>query len=239
MSIRGDKVMPITILVAGRDNLTNDTLCRSFHRHRNDFKVVGSAHTVKDFLKLVAEHQPDVALISVNLGSTPMGGIQALRELSLTHASTRSIVLLDRSDPDQVVEAFTHGARGVFCKVEDFPTLCKCVRCVYAGQVWADSTQLRWVIEALGDRDKVHIVDAKGAALLTKREEQIVRMIAEGLPNSEICTALSLSPHTVKNHLLNIYNKLGVSTRAELQLYASGSRDVARGGGDPSKQSAS
>jgi len=226
--------MAITVLIACRNNLATDLLCGSFDRQPKHFKVVGSAHALKDFLKLVAEHQLDVALISVSLGSSPTGGIQALRELSLARASTRSIVLLDRSDPDQVVEAFAHGARGVFCKSENVKTLCKCVRCVYAGQVWADSTQLSWIIEALGGRDKVHIVDAKGAALLTKREEQIVRMVAEGLPNSEIWTALSLSPHTVKNHLLNIYNKLGVSTRAELQLYASASRDAARSGDDPS-----
>ena len=225
--------MPIKVLIAGRNNLTNDALSRSFRQRPKRFKVVGSAHTVKDLLKQVAEHQPDVALISVNLGGSPMGGTQALRELSLTpHASTRAIVLLDKSDFEQVVQAFLHGARGVFCKSQGFPALCKCVSCVHAGQVWADSNQLGWVIEALGDKGKLHIVDAKGAALLTKREEQIVSMIAEGLPNSEICRTLSLSPHTIKNHLFNIYNKLGISNRAELMLYALASRDLARGGDD-------
>ena len=228
--------MPTTILIAGRNNLANDVLYRSFDRNRKQFKVVGLAHTAKDFLRKVAELQPDVALVSVNLGSSSLGGIQALRELTLTlHAPTRAIVLLDESDTEQVVQAFLNGAKGVFHKGGDFRALCKCVRCVHAGQVWADSTQLRWVLEALEDRGRVHITDAKGAPLLTPREEQIVRMVAEGLPTSEICTALGLSPHTVKNHLLNIYDKLGVSTRAELQLYASARRDSARGGNDPSQ----
>jgi DNA-binding NarL/FixJ family response regulator len=227
----------IAVLIAGRNNLANDLLFRSFDRHRKQFKVVGFAHTVKDLLQLVAERRPDVTLISANLGSSPLGGIQALRELSLTRASTRSVLLLDSSNFEQVVGAFMYGAKGVFCKSADFQALCKCVSCVHAGQVWADSAQLRWITEALEDRGKVHIVDAKGAALLTQREEQIVRMVAEGLPNREICTGLSLSPHTVKNHLFNIYNKLGISSRAELQLYASGSRDVARDRDDPPKQS--
>ena len=227
----------ITILIAGRNNLANDLLYQSFDRRRKQFKVVGFAHTVKDLLQLVPDCRPDVTLISANLGSRPMGGIQALRELSLAQASTHSVVLLDSPDSDQVAQAFLYGAKGVFCKSEDFRTLCKCVCCVHAGQIWADSTQLRWVMEAFKDREKIHIVDAKGAGLLTPREEQIVRMIAGGLPNIEICTALGLSPHTVKNHLFNIYNKLGISNRAELQLYASGSRDVARDGDDPSKQS--
>jgi DNA-binding CsgD family transcriptional regulator len=82
------------------------------------------------------------------------------------------------------------------------------------------------------------MVSAKGSPLLTEREEQIVRMIVEGLPNREISKTLGLSPHTVKNHLFRIYNKLGISTRAELMLYALASRDVPQGGNDPSKHSA-
>lgn len=229
--------MPITVLIAGRNNLANDVLCRSLNRHHKQFKVIGFAHTVNDLLKKIADYRPDVTLISINLGSSPIAGIQALRELSLTGLSARTVVLLDCSDPAQVVEAFSHGARGVFCKNEDFATLCKCIRCVHAGQVWADSTQLHWVLQAFQRKRMIHIVSAKGTPLLTKREEQLVRMIAEGLPNNEICTDLGLSPHTVKNHLFNIYNKLGISNRAELQLYASGSRDAARGGDDPPKQS--
>jgi DNA-binding NarL/FixJ family response regulator len=94
------------------------------------------------------------------------------------------------------------------------------------------------VVRALEKRGMIHIVSAKGTPLLTKREEQIVRMVAEGLPNTQIGTALGLSAHTVKNHLFIIYNKLGISNRAELLLYALGSRDAAGGGDDPSKQSA-
>ena len=95
--------MPTTILIAGRNNLANDVLYRSFDRNRKQFKVVGLAHTAKDFLRKVAELQPDVALVSVNLGSSSLGGIQALRELTLTlRAPTRAIVLLDESDTEQV-----------------------------------------------------------------------------------------------------------------------------------------
>ena len=103
---------------------------------------------------------------------------------------------------------------------EGFEVLCKCVRCVHAGQVWADSSQLGWVVEALRERERGRIISATGTPLLTKREEQIVGMAAEGLPNSEICAHLGLSAHTVKNHLFRIYEKLGVSNRVELVLYA-------------------
>jgi len=230
--------MPITILIAGRNALANDVLCRAFSQRPRQFRVLGFARTIKDLIKQVGEQQPDVALVSVNLGGNSAGGIEALRELSQTRSASRAIMLLDCSDSEQVVEAFAHGARGVFCKNEDFSQLCKCVRSVYAGQVWADSSQLGWVVNALENRGKVQIVSAKGAPLLTNREAEIVRMLAEGVPTGEICAALDLSSHTIKNHLFNIYNKLGISSRAELVLYALGSRNGGCGGGGPSKDSA-
>jgi DNA-binding CsgD family transcriptional regulator len=100
---------------------------------------------------------------------------------------------------------------------------------VHDGQIWADSSQLRWICETLGERDPARIVNAKGIPLLTKREEEIAHMVAEGLPNHEISSQLGLSPHTVKNHLFRIYEKLGISNRVELVLYALSSHDGSRG----------
>jgi DNA-binding NarL/FixJ family response regulator len=228
----------ISLVVAAQNVLGSDVLCRAFNQRRTQFKVVASAYTRTDLVKQVAEHQPEVALISASLQDDPTAGLQALRELRLTRSSTRAIVLLDWSHPDQVIQAFSHGARGVFCMSEGFEALCKCIRSVHAGQVWADSSQLGWVVQALGEREPVRIVSAVGTALLTEREEQIVRMVAEGLPNSEICTTLGLSAHTVKNHLFRIYDKLGVSNRVELVLYALSKRDASRASRhDPSEHS--
>jgi DNA-binding NarL/FixJ family response regulator len=210
-------LVAISLVVAAQNALGNEMLCRAFKQRRKQFNVVGSALTGKDLLKQVAQHQPNVALISENLEDEPRAGLQALRELRVNRSSTNAIVLLDCSEPEQVIDAFSHGARGVFCRSEGFEVLCKCV---HAGQVWADSGQLQWVIQALGEREPVRIISATGTPLLTGREQQIVRMVAEGLPNSEICRSLGLSAHTVKNHLFHIYEKLGVSNRVELVLYA-------------------
>jgi len=230
--------VPTTILIAARDILANDALSRALNQHRKQFKVVGCAPTGKDLLKQVAEHQPDVTLISANLEGKPREGFRTLRDLRLTRPSTQAIMLLDCSEPEQVIESFSHGARGVFCTSGSLPGLCKCIRSVHAGQVWADNDQLRWIVQALEERGLVQIVSAKGTPLLTEREEQIVRMVAEGLPNTAIGAALGLSPHTVKNHFYRIYNKLGVSNRAELLLYAVGNRDAERRAEAPPKQSA-
>lgn len=82
------------------------------------------------------------------------------------------------------------------------------------------------------------MVNPKGIPLLTKREEQVVGMVTEGLPNIEISKKLGVRAHTVKNHLFHIFNKLGISNRAELLLYALSSRDASRGQGDRFEQSA-
>jgi DNA-binding NarL/FixJ family response regulator len=219
----------ISLVVAASSALGNELLCRAFKQRGKQFKVVGCALTRKDLVKQVAEHQPDLALINVNLRGEPTGGMQALREVRLTRLSTRAVMLSDSSKREQVIEAFSHGARAVFCKSEGFEALCKCIRSVHAGQVWADSSQLRWVVQALGERKPVRIVSATGAPLLTKQEERIVRMVTEGLPNTKISKSLGLSTHMVKNHLFRIYEKLGVSNRVELVLYALSKRDAPRG----------
>lgn len=218
-------MIPVPLLVAAPSTLATDALRRAFKQRRRQFSVVGSAHTCRELLKQVAEQRPRVVVISANLQDDPWGGLRALRELRRTRSSTRAILLLNSSKREQVIEAFSHGAKGVLCKNDGFEALCKCIRCVDGGQVWADSSQLQWVVEALGEREPVHIVSPTGAPLLTKRQDQIVRMLAEGMPSAEICSKLRLSPHTVKNHLFHIYDKLGISNRAELLLYALSSRD--------------
>jgi len=180
--------MTISILIAASNTLANHLLGLALGQRRKHFNVVATVHNRKDFFEKVAEHQPDVVLISANLENEATGGLRGLRELNLIGSSARVIVLLDCVDAEQVVYAFSHGARGVFCLNEDFPALCKCIRCVHAGQIWADSGQLHWIMQALESRGKIHIANAKGKPILTEREEQIVRMVAEGLPNGEIRT---------------------------------------------------
>jgi DNA-binding NarL/FixJ family response regulator len=92
---------------------------------------------------------------------------------------------------------------------------------VHEGQVWANNQQLQFAIEVLTESAPSAIVDAKGAHLLTKRELSVVQLVAEGLSNRDISHQLRLSEHTVRNYLFRIFNKVGVSTRLELAIYAS------------------
>jgi DNA-binding NarL/FixJ family response regulator len=98
--------------------------------------------------------------------------------------------------------------------------LCKCINSVFGGQIWINSQQMHYVLEALSDVNTLRVVNSSGKSLLTPREEQVVALVADGLSNREAAHELGLSEHTIKKYLLRIFDKLGISTRVELVLYA-------------------
>ena len=97
--------------------------------------------------------------------------------------------------------------------------LCKCIRCVHDGQIWANGAELELALAALSSSPGIRAVDARGMNLLSTREREVVRCVAEGMTNNEIGRRLGLSKHTVKNYLLRIFDKLGVSNRVELLFF--------------------
>lgn len=220
---------PISIIVAHRSPMAAQALCCALRGQRKHFAVVGCVHTAEELLKQVSAHHPDIAVISSILQDDPGGGFRVIRKLRVSAKTTRPIVLLECSDAKQVFGAFSAGAKGVVCQADPLEALCKCIQCVHAGQIWADSSQLQWIFETLAEREPARIISAKGIPLLTKREEQIANMVAEGLPNREISAKLGVTLHTVRNHLFRIYGKLGISNRVELVLYALSSGDESRG----------
>src|SRR5208337_801178 len=134
------------------------------------------------------------------------------------HGFVPAVMLLDSSKREAVLEAFRSGARGVLGRHESVEIFSKCLRRVHEGQIWANSEQVALLTHALASSHTVGAVDARGMNLLSKRETEIVRSAAQGLTNREIAERFSLSPHTIKNCLFRIFDKLGVSNRVELLL---------------------
>ena len=219
----------ISVLVADENRMACQLLTSSLQRNSN-FRVVGCATSMSEVLAALKQEPAQVAVISANLQDGPLSGFQLLRELRSSHPRTRAVLLLDSPNRELVVDAFRGGARGIFSRSQSFKMLCKCIACVQQGQIWANNNELQFVLEALGQAAPLHIVNARGKSLLSKREEQVVSCVAQGLTNREIARQLNLSEHTVKNYLFRIFDKLGISGRVELVLYALSHRDGAETG---------
>jgi DNA-binding NarL/FixJ family response regulator len=210
---------PIRVFVANASAMGCQLMVRALQQSRQSIVVVGSATESGEILKGLGEHPSDVAIISADLRDGPNAGLRVVREARALYAHIRIVVLVDSPERAMVVEGFRAGADGVFSRDESFEMLFKCIRAVCGGQIWARSEQLRFIIEALTKSEPQPIKNANGTKLLTKREEELVQLVAEGLTNRDISQQLGLSEHTVRNYLFRIFNKLGTSNRLELALY--------------------
>jgi DNA-binding NarL/FixJ family response regulator len=210
----------VSVLIASVNRMTGELLTHALNR-RSGFRVAASATTSQKVLEAVQSMDVDVALISTTLADGPLSGFEALRQLRECAPKVKSIVLLENPGPDLVVDAFRAGAKGVFCPSQfSLKALYRCVNRVHDGQIWASNSELESVMDALSQLAPKRVVNADGMRLLTKREEDVVRLLAEGMQNREIARELNLSEHTIKNYLFHIFDKLGVSSRVELILYA-------------------
>jgi DNA-binding NarL/FixJ family response regulator len=182
-------------------------------------EVVACAISRSEIMRYMSADSIEVALVSEDLQEGSFVGFQVLSELRASFPHTRVVILVRFAAPDLVVDAFRAGAKGIFCKTEPIQALCKCIQAVHAGQIWANSDQLNWTVEAFAKATPLHLTNAVGRYLLAKRENEVANLVSEGLTNREIAQKLGLSEHTVSNYLFRIYEKLGISSRVELVLY--------------------
>jgi DNA-binding NarL/FixJ family response regulator len=173
-----------------------------------DFKVVGRCTSGEEALGAIQQQKPDVVVLDLSMRG--MNGLALLRELNKHQRPPRVVLLTISLSEDQMLEALRLGVRGMVLKEMAPKLLIDCIRKVHAGERWFEKTSLGLALDRL--------VGAAGAAVLTPRETDIVRMVARS--NKEIATTLSITEGTVKIHLHNIYEKLGVDGRIALMLYA-------------------
>jgi two-component system nitrate/nitrite response regulator NarL len=227
----------IRVLVADDTRIHTQLLADALRRDLQ-LEVISPPAQSRDLVAAVKLHRVNVVVLSSNLDEEPLRGFELLRELRVSNPDIFAIMLLDSSKKESVLQAFRAGARGIFSRHDSVETLSKCIRSVYEGQIWANSQQLSFAVEALATSPVVRAVDANGLSLLSKREMDVVRSLAEGLTNREIAERLGLSQHTIKNYLFRVYDKLGVSSRLELlfmtltQTTGKPSATVSGAGGD-------
>ena len=209
----------IRVLIGDETPMGGQLLKTALARSHFRFVVVGCASSRAEFIGLLDAHHPDVALVSQSLGDGSFVGFDILNDLRLSFPGVRVIILLNSASRDLVIDAFRAGAEGVFCRTESFRALCKCIQAVHSGQIWANSDQLHFILEALISATPLRVVDSRGRYLLAPRENEVASLVAEGLTNREIAQKLDIGEHTVSNYLFRIYEKLGISSRVELALY--------------------
>jgi len=205
----------VSIVVADGTRIHTQLLANAL-RNDNGLQVVAAASNSAELLAAITRVPVDVVVISHNLDDQPGHGTQVLREMRALRPQIKGIILLDSSSPQAVLECFRAGARGIFSKQERLESLCKCIRAVHEGQVWARSEDLDHALEALANAPRVRATNHKGIELLSEREREVIQHLAGGMTNRDIAQTLGLSPHTVKNYLFRIFDKLGVSSRTEL-----------------------
>jgi len=210
----------VRILAVDSSAMSTQLLVDALARNAQ-FHVIEAPPAEAEILPVVRRENPDVALLSAKLGQNGQVVFDLVRNLRAEQPSLRVVILLDNSDPASVVEAFRSGAHGIFSRTQPLRLLNKCIECVHAGQVWANSNELHYLLEALSKPNLAnfrHLAETP----LSARESDVVRCVAEGLTNREIARRLKLTEHTVKNYLFRIFDKLGVSSRVEVVLYALG-----------------
>jgi DNA-binding NarL/FixJ family response regulator len=210
----------ITVLVADSNQMQCQLLVRALRR-RPEFRVTSCDVEMNAILSAVVSSSVQVAIMNSDHPRDGGNDMTIVRRLHLAHPEVAKIVLIDAHDRNMAVNAFRSGAKGLFC-FSDYPfrLLCKCIQSVHQGQVWANSEQLRYLIEVVAQVPSLMVVNASGAKLLTPREEQVVALVADGLSNRAVASELRLSEHTIKKYLFRIFDKLGISSRVELVLYA-------------------
>jgi DNA-binding NarL/FixJ family response regulator len=219
----------ISVVIADADRMSAHLIADGLTRGRNDIVVVAASSTSVEALRELEKSQPDIALINAHLEDGHLKGYHVLQYLQMISPRTTAIMLIPGSDRDLVVDAFRGGAKGVFPRLEPIKLLSKCIRTVHEGQIWVDTQNLAFLLEFLTQLKPLRLIKPGGGMTrLTPREAEVVHLLAEGLSTREIGQKLCLTEHTIRNYLSAIYDKLGVSSRVELALYAVAREDLTR-----------
>jgi two-component system, NarL family, nitrate/nitrite response regulator NarL len=206
--------MPTTLVLADDHPIILEGLEQLFSRHK-DFQVLATCTSGQDAIDAVRKHRPDVIVLDVKM---PNGdGLAVLKQIRDDRLPTRVILLTASMQEDEVLQAMESGVWGLVLKEAAAVSLVDSVRKVTRGERALDQSL---IVRALDRAVERHTGLRHAADVLSRRETEIVKMVAAGMRNKEIATKLFIGEGTVKTHLHAIYKKLSVHGRVELTLYA-------------------
>src|SRR5690242_3366233 len=212
----------IRVLIADDHPIVRDGLGKLLSLEE-DIIVVGEASDGREVLEKVQELDPDILLLDLRMPN--LDGLSALQALQQTNKRTRVIILTASEDKNEFVQAMKLGCSGIVLKQTAPDLIVKSIRKVHSGEIWLDShttaAVMRQFSTALeGGHPSASGTKGRERSPLSTREREIVALVAQGYKNKEMAEKMFISEQTVKNHLHNIFDKLGVSDRLELALYA-------------------
>ena len=229
-----DSQKKISILLASDFPILSDSLVAIF-KGTKDLKLVGCATSLGDLVQQMEKLHPEVVLVDISITCDRFSDLLA----QISKRNARVLVINQDLSPGQTLEALRNGVHGVVGRRTTPDLLCKCVRAVVSGDIWVGRGVTAELVEFLRSQalqqDTTKATPASEGAVpaangngdsgdnrfgLTKRELQIVNALVEAQTNKDIAETFGISEYTVKHHLTNIFDKLGVYNRVELALFA-------------------
>lgn len=181
----------------------------------DDIDVIGQAGDGEEALEKIKEHKPDVVLLDINMPK--VSGIEVLRRAKDLGIESKIIMLTIHDDREYLQETIKIGANGYVLKDSDADSLIKAIKDVAKGKTYVQPSIATLLVEEIKEEEDEVTVKINS---LTKREYEVLTVIAEGLNNREIAERLFISEKTVKNHVSNIFRKLEVNDRIQAAIFA-------------------
>lgn len=206
---------PIRVFIANGQGLFRDGLRRLLEA--GGFAVVGETADGEDVIPMAEHTRPDVILLDIAMPR--QSGMEILRRLSAAEIPARTLLLISSAERMQVVHALKMGAHGVIAQDATSQRLFESIRCIQSGNYWIENDNVPDLVKALREEAPVESAPRPRRFGLTPREMEVITLVVAGYSNPEMAQRFAISEQTVKHHMSNIFDKLGVSNRLELALF--------------------